>query len=245
MLNQSLPKLVDTYKNVCGDNNPFSAVPNMGSWGATSLQYQTFMLVFHDTMPVMNDYTRLAAQIQCTILENESKYNAMYAAQLAAAALDPTAEFDYTEETSRTGHDDLTKSGSQANTRTGNVSNSGTDSTTDTSSITDSTTTYDNGTLRDTAKTQHGGGPSVTYGKVTTYNSVADTTTFTNRKDETAYNSTFTKSVTGHKTGPAEIMKQYTDFVRENNVFAEIISDIVRALSCIVYIPYYPNNEEE
>lgn len=242
---QNLPKLVDTYSNVCGENNPFSAVPNVVSFGGTAAVYHGYMQALYDVLPVMNDYTKLVLQIQCVFAENTPKYTAMYAAQTAAAALDPKSEMCYTDDNARTGHDDLTRTGTETNTRTGNVADSGTDSTTDTSTITDSTVTYDNSTLRDTAKSTHGGGVSITHGKTTTYNSVEDARTFSGRKDETAYNSTFTRTISGYKSSPTKLMEQYTEFVKNNNVFAEIIHDVVKAISCVVYIPVIPENTEE
>lgn len=245
---QELPKLVDTYINVCGSNNPFSTVTTIEQYGWNANTYHAYMRAFYENLPVMNDYDKLVLQIRVVFAENGAKYTAMYAAQTAAAALDPKSEMYYTDANARTGHDDLTRTGTETNTRTGNVADSGTDSTTDTSSITDSTVTYDNATLRDTAKSTHAGGVSITHGKTTTYNSVADTHTFTGRKDETAYNSTFTRTISGYKSSPTKLMEQYTEFVKQNNVFAEIIHDVVKSISCVVYIPceiMQENHEEE
>lgn len=244
-LMQNLPKMVDTYDHVCGVENPFSGITGIESYGANEHQYHTFMQVFHGDLPVMNSFFRLKLQIIATFYENSDKYAAMYRAQTAAAALSPTQEINYTDSNARTGHDDLTKTGTETNTRTGSIADGGTDSTNDTSAITDATTTYDNATMRDTAKSTHSGGVSVTHGKTTTYNSLADATTYNARKDETTYNSTFTRTITGHKTSPGQIMQQYTDFCKENNVFAEIIRDVVKAISCIVYIPYTPAEPDE
>ena len=244
-LMENLPKLVDTYNNVCGVENPFANVSGIDSYGASANQYHTYMQCFYDTLPVMNNFYRLKLQIISTFYENAPKYTAMYAAQQAAASISPIAEMSYTDTNARTGHDDLTKTGTETNTRTGSIADGGTDSTTDTSAVTDSTVTYDNATLRDTSKSTHSGGVSVTHGKTMTYNNVADAHTFAERKDETAYASTFTRTVTGYKTSPAQIMQQYTDFVKENSVFAEIIRDVVKAISCIVYIPVVPEEPEE
>lgn len=244
-LMQNLPKMVDTYDHVCGVENPWSGITGIESYGANEHQYHTFMQVFHGDLPVMNSFFRLKLQIIATFYENSDKYAAMYRAQTAAAALSPTQEINYTDSNARTGHDDLTKTGTETNTRTGSILNGGTDSTTSNSSMTDSTTTYDNATMRDTAQTSQYSGVSVKHGKTMTYNRLADATSFESRKDETTYNSTFTRTIQGHKTSPAQIMQQYTDFVKENNVFAEIIRDVVKAISCIVYIPYTPVEPEE
>lgn len=242
----NLPKLVDTYDAVTGSVNPFTNISGVDQYGADAMAYNDYMHLFYGEIPVMNDRTRLTLQIAMVFAENGAKYAAMYAAQTAAAVLDPKTEMHYTDTNARTGNDHLNKTGTETNTRTGNVADSGTDSTTDTSTITDSTVTYDNSTLRDTAKSTHGGGVSVTHGKTTTYNSVADARTFTGRTDETVYNSTFTRTISGYKTAPAKIMEQYTEFVKNNNVFAEIIRDVVKSISCVVYIPVIPaENEEE
>lgn len=244
-LMQNLPRMTDTYSHVCGVENPWANITGIEDYGANANQYHTYMQCFYDDLPVMNNFYRLKLQIISTFYENAPKYTAMYAAQQSAAGIAPTSEMSYTDTMARTGHDDLTKTGTETDTRTGSISDGGTDSTTDTSTITDSTVTYDNATLRDTAKSTHGGGVSVTHGKTTTYNNVADARTYAARKDETQYSSTFTRTITGHKTSPAEIMQQYTDFVKQNSVFAEIIRDVVKAISCIVYIPVVPEQTEE
>lgn len=244
MIMQNLPKLVNTYASVCGDHNPFTNAPGVAAYGNDAATYHNFMLSFYGDLPVMNDYNKLEQQICLLFAENAALWANMLVARQSIAA-NPLQEMNYTETTSRTGHDDLTKTGTETSTRTGNVADGGTDSTTDTSYITDSTVTYDNGTLRDTAKSTHGGGVSITHGKTTTYNNVADSRTFNARKDETFYSSTFTKSVSGYKTSPIEMMQKYTEFLRENNLFSAIISEIVRGISCIVYIPVTPENQEE
>ena len=239
MLMQNLPKLVDTYENVCGENNPFAA-SDVEDYGYTYAVMQAYMLTFYADLPVMDDYTKLHAQVVQTIFANAAKYAAMYAAQTAAAALDPTAEMHYTDTMARTGHDDLNKTGTETKTRTGDVENSGTDRTSNSGGVTDSVKTYDSGAYKDTEKSITNGTGSITHGKKTTYNRVADATSFDARKDETAYNSTFTRTVSGHKTNPAIIMQQYRDFCSNNNLFMEIIRDVVAAISCIVYIPVRP-----
>lgn len=244
MLMQNLPKLVDTYERVCGDDNPFSA-SDVEDYGYTYAVMQAYMLTFYADLPVMDDYTKLHAQVVQTIYANAAKYAAMYAAQTAAAALDPTAEMHYTDTTVRTGHDDLNKTGTETKTRTGNIADSGTDSTANGGTVTDSVKTYDSGAYKETGKSVSSGTGSITHGKTTTYNSVADATSYAARKDETAYNSTFTRTVSGHKTSPAIIMQQYRDFCKNNNLFLEIIRDVVAAISCIVYIPEIPVQTEE
>lgn len=242
-----LPKLVDTYENVCGNTNPWG-VPGAEHYGIQIELFHSFMLAFHANLPVMNDLPKLEVQISRVFHANDYKYSELYKLveyvdDLAVSA--QVSEFDYTDETERTGHDDLTKSGTETKTRTGSVADSGTDSTTNGGTVTDSTTTYESATLKTTAQSTTSGTGSITHGKTTTYNSVADATAYAARKDETAYNSTFTRTVSGHKTAPVEIMEKYAEFVRNNNLFMEIINDVIAAISCIVYIPYVPEIEEE
>lgn len=242
-----LPKLVDTYENVCGNTNPWG-VPGAEHYGIQIELFHSFMLAFHANLPVMNDLPKLEVQISRVFHANDYKYSELYKLveyvdDMAVSA--QVSEFDYTDETERTGHDDLTKSGTESKKRTGNVEESGTDYSYSNSDVTDKVNTYESATFKDTAKSHADGNNSLTHGKKTTYNDVEDATSFTARKDETAYNSTFTRTVSGHKTAPVEIMEKYAEFVRNNNLFMEIINDVVKAISCIVYIPYVPEIEEE
>lgn len=237
---------VATYKTVCGLQNPWTGAPNVASYGSDAATYHSFMLALYDELPVMNDFTRLRLQIVVTLTENAAKYAAMYKAEQAAAAIvNPVSELDYTETVVHTGTDTDTYSGAETKTRTGSVADSGTDSTANGGTATDSVKTYDNDTYKETAKTVTSATGSITHGKTTTYNQLTDTTGFTDRNDQHGYNSTLTKSVSGHKMTPAKILTEYTDFVRGNNVFREIISDVLRAISCIIYIPYVPDNSGE
>lgn len=242
----NLPKLVDTYKNVCGLQNPWTGAPNVAAYGADAATYHSYMLALHETLPVMDDFTKLRLQIVATMTENAAKYAAMYKAEQSAAAIvNPLTEYDYTETTTHTGTDTDTISGTETKTRTGSIADSGTDSTANGGTATDSTKTYDSDTYKEIAKTVTSATGSVTHGKTTTYNQVTDTTGFADRENEREYNTTTTKTVTGHKMTPGKLLSEYTEFVRRNNVFHEIINDVLRAISCIVYIPVVPENNEE
>lgn len=238
----NLPNLVDTYDNVVMNRNPFG---DFTGYGYTADQYNDYMHLFHGMLPVMNDYLKLSLQIQIVLAENAPKYAAMYRAQVEMGTLVALSEMHYTDSNVRTGTDTLTKSGTESNTRTGSVQDGGTDQTTNRATVTDKTVTYDNGTLRDTAQSQTSGSGSITHGKTTTYNRLADTQTFDERRDTQGYNSTFTRTVDGYKSSPADIMRKYTDFARYNNVFIAVINDVLQAISCIVYIPVMPENIEE
>lgn len=247
-LMQNLPKLVDNYNTVCGENNPFEypALNDLYTQlNITPGNLHGYLQVFNGDLPVMNDYQKLYMQIVMTINTNAPKYIAMHTVLAAAAAIDPTSEMHYTDTMVRTGHDDLNKTGTETNTRTGNVADSGTDSTTNGGTVTDSVKTYESSAYKETGKSVSSGTGSITHGKTTTYNQLADARTFAGRKDETTYGSTFTRTVSGYKSNPMVIMQQYADFVLDNNVFMEIIHDVVRAISCIVYIPVIPENTEE
>lgn len=242
-----LPKPVDTYNAVCGEHNPFD-YQGAEYYGYSAVILHTFMQSFYGNLPVMNDYAKLSVQVAYTMTANAHKYAAMYKMLSYVDAQEISTiirEMSYTESTDRTGHDDVTKTGTETKTRTGSVSDSGTDSTTNGGTVTDSTTTYESGTLKTVAQSSTSGTGSITHGKTSTYNSVADATTYAGRKDETAYNSTFEKTVYGYKHSPVEQMEMYMKFVNAHNVFMEIINDVVKAISCIIYVPVYPENEEE
>lgn len=238
----NLPKMVDTYERVCGNNNPFTGFTG---YGYTAAQYNDYMHLFHGMLPVMDDYTRLALQISLTLAENAPKYAAMRSAMLAAEDIDPTSEMHYTDTTDRTGSDTDYIRGTEMNERTGGIEDGGTDSTTNGATVTDKTVTYDNGTLRDTGQSITSGTGSITHGKTTTYRNLRDTLAYNDRENEKMYDSTVTRTVDGYKNAPADIMRKYTDFVRNNNVFMEVINDVISAISCIVYIPVMPENYEE
>lgn len=241
---ENLPKLVDTYKNVCGDNNPFEDVLHIDAYGFDADICQSWMLAFNSDLPVMNDYSRLHMQILLTCMENDDKYIAMFGATQIGLR-NPLQQINYTDTVTHTGTVKDGKAGTETSTRTGNVADSGTDTTTDGTTVTDSAVTYDNGTFRDTGKSVSSGSGSIVHGKTTTYNNVADAKTFANREDTRTFNDTVTHSVVGFKTNPSEILAKYTEFIKNNLVFYELISDVKRAISCIVYIPFTPENEEE
>lgn len=237
---------VATYKTVCGLQNPWTGAPNVAEYGSDAATYHSYMLALHETLPVMNDFTKLRLQIVVTMTENAAKYAAMYKAEQSAAAIvNPLAEYDYTETVTHTGTDTDTIRGTETKTRTGSIADSGTDSTANGGTATDSTKTYDSDSYKETAKTVTSATGSVTHGKTTTYNQLTDTTGFADRENEHEYNTTTTKTVTGHKMTPGKLLSEYTEFVRRNNVFHEIINDVLRAISCIVYIPVIPAQTEE
>lgn len=242
---QNLPRLVDTYDAVTGTNNPFSGITGIETWGYTAVQFNDYMHLLHGMTPVMNDYQKLQLQISATIAANVPKYNALYRAQTAAAELTPTQEMNYTDTNAHTGTITDGKAGTETKTRTGNVADSGTDSTANGGTVTDSTKTYDNGTFQELNKSVSSGTGSITHGKTTTYNNVADALSFSaDRLDTKTYGNTDTRTVTGYRTNPVKLLREYTEFVKYNNVFMTIINDVIQAISCIIYIPVMPENYE-
>lgn len=243
---QTLPRLVDTYDAVTGTNNPFAGITGIETWGYTAVQFNDYMHLLHGMTPVMNDYQKLQLQISATIAANVPKYNALYKAQTAAANLTPTQEMNYTDVNAHTGTVTDGKAGSETKTRTGNVADSGTDSTANSGTVTDSTKTYDNATFMELNKSVSGGTGSITHGKTTTYNSVADELKFSNdRLDTKTYGNTDTRTVTGYRTNPVTLLREYAEFAKYNNVFMAIINDVIQAISCIIYIPVMPEEMEE
>lgn len=245
----NLPNLVERYRKVTADRNPFNTV-DVTPYGVTADDLNGYMLLFHADLPVMDDYLKLSGQVGMTIKSNAAKYAAMAAAAAQIAALDPTAEMNYRDTTVHTGTITDGKEGTETKTRTGNVADSGKDTTasdtTNPPTATDSTKTYDAATFKEINKSVQTGATTLTHGKTTTYNSVADATTFNDRKDTRTFNDTVTRTITGYKKSPAELATFYVDFVRQNNVFMEIINDVVKAISCVVYIPIETlNNETE
>lgn len=233
-MNQHSPK-VKTYRQTVNSGgvafNPFTGAPGVGEYGNTAETYHAYMLAFYDELPVTADPIKLQSEIFLTFTANRNKYIAMrkYEQTVTDVLFNPLNEMDYEDKTIRTG--------GETNTRTGSVADSGTDTTTNNATTTDSSVTYDNDTLRDVAQSSTTGGGSITHGKTTTYNSLSDVKT---------YNSdTATRTVKGHKTSPQKLLSEYTEFSRDNVLFKEIISDVVKAISCIVYVPEYPEESEE
>lgn len=242
---QNLPRLVDTYDAVTGTNNPFNGITGISTWGYTAVQFNDYMHLLHGMLPVMNDYQKLQLQIAATIAANVPKYNALYAAQNAVAELNPTHEMEYTDELKHTGTITDGKEGTETKTRTGNVADSGTDSTHNDVTVTDSTKTYDNATFMELNKSVTDDDGSITHGKKTTYNDVADELKFSDdRKDTRTFLNTDTRKVYGYKNDPVKLLQEYTEFARTNNVFMAIINDVIQAISCIIYIPVMPENLE-
>ena len=241
----NLLRLVDTYDAVTGNRNPFADITGISTWGYTAVQFNDYMHLLHGMTPVMNDYDKLHLQISATIAANVPKYNAMYKAQTAAADLNPTHEMEYTDELKHTGTITDGKAGTETKTRTGNIADSGTDSTENGGTVTDSTKTYDNATFMELNKSVSSGTGSITHGKTTTYNSVADALAFNNRLDTKTFNNTDTRTVYGYRNDPVKLLQEYTEFVRNNNVFMTIITDVIQAISCIIYIPVMPEEMEE
>lgn len=242
-----LPKLVDTYAAVCGDNNPFAAASGMdpAAYGFSAADIQAFMIALHGMTPVMDDYAKLSAQINCTMTAYATKYAAMYAAETAAAVMTPGMDVDYTDTTTHTGTVRDGKAGTETKTRTGSVSDSGSDSTTTGNTVTDSVKTYDSNTYKETQKTVSSGTGSLTHGKTTTYNSIADTTGFADRVDTKTLNTVDARTVSGYRSNPVKLLSDYDDFVRNNNVFMEVVNDVLRAISCKIYIPYVTEEMED
>ena len=242
-----LTPITATYKDVCGTNNPWTGAPNVNAYGADAATYNSYMLALYDTLPVMNDYNKLRLQIVVTLTANAAKYAAMYRAQTAAAGItDITSNYNYTVTDVRTGSDTDHIGGTETSERNGTISDSGEGGAYTSGDATDSKNTYDNATLRPINETETSTETTTTHQNTTTYDHLTDTTTYNQRQNEHEFGSTFTKTVTGYnRMTPAEMLKQYADFAANNNVFLEIIRDVVRDISCIVYIPALPETQEE
>lgn len=202
------------YKTVCGAVNPFEQIPNIGTWGATATEYQTYMLNIHSMLPVDPDITVVTGQMQAAFLRNREKYNGLYRARAAVIA-DPLN--GYTETTERT------KTGTDTRTDDFTTQDSGTDTTSQSTTETTRENTYENATLRDTGQATGTASGSITHGKTTTNGGTA----------ATEYDTTETTT----KTGTRDAAKSIADFRRiaDWSLFEIIINDVIAAITKFIY----------
>lgn len=203
-----------SYKTVCGAVNPFEQIPDIGTWGATATEYQTYMLNIHSLLPVDPDITVVTGQMQAVFLRNREKYNALYRARAAVISdpLDSYAEIDT-----------RTKTGTDTRTDNFTTQDSGTDTTTQTTTETTKENTYENATLRETGQATGTASGSITHGKTTTNGGTA----------ATAYNTTETTN----RTGTKDAVKSIADFRRiaDWSLFEIIINDVIAAITKFIY----------
>lgn len=202
------------YKTVCGAVNPFEQIPNIGTWGATATEYQTYMLNIHSLLPVDPDITVVTGQMQAAFLRNREKYNGLYRAR-AAVISDPLNA--YTETTERT------KTGTDTRTDDFTTQDSGTDTTSQSTTETTKRNTYENATLDDTGQATGTASGSITHGKKTTNGGTA----------ATEYDTTETTT----RTGTKDATKSIADFRRiaDWSLFEIIINDVIAAITKFIY----------
>ena len=237
---------VKTYKDVCADFNPFSGVTTVTNFGGNAELYHNYMLSYFGGTPVKPDTAELNRQIALVFALNDAKYTMLYRAQTIASdpLYDPRKEFDYSDTTVKSGQESTAHTGTIGDVKTGSVSDSGTDTTSSSNTVTDSATTYDSTTEYETGTSSSSGSGSVTHGLTTTYNSVTNTRTHGNT-DTTTHGTTNARTVVGFKQSPIKSLENYMDFANRNFVFEEIINDVLRAISHIIYIPEIPERNEE
>lgn len=237
---------VQTYKDVCADFNPFSGITTVDRFGGNAELYHNYMLSYFGGTPVKPDTAELNRQIALVFALNDAKYSMLYRAQLIGTELtfDPRMEFSYSDTTTKSGTESTAHTGTIGDVKTGSVSDSGTDTTSNSNTVTDSATTYDSTAEHETGSSSASGSGSVTHGLTTTYNSVTNTRTHGNT-DTVTHNTTNARSVIGYKQSPIKSLENYMDMAHRNFVFEEIINDVVRAISHIIYIPEIPEESEE
>lgn len=237
---------VKTYKDVCSDFNPFSGITTVDRFGGSAELYHNYMLSYFGGTPVKPDTTELNRQITLVFALNDAKYTMLYRAQLIASDLtyDPRMEFNYSDTTVKSGTESNAHTGTIGDVKTGSVSDSGTDTTSSSNTVTDSATTYDSTTENETGTSSSSGSGSVTHGLTTTYNSVTNTRTHGDT-DTLTLNTTNARTVIGYKQSPIKSLENYMDLAHRNFVFEEIINDVLRAISHIIYIPEIPEESEE
>lgn len=237
---------VKTYRDVCADFNPFSGITTVDRFGGSAELYHNYMLSYFGGTPVKPDTAELNRQIALVFALNDAKYSMLYRAQLIGADLsfDPRVEFNYSDTTTKTGQDSTAHTGTISDVKTGSVSDSGTDITSSSNTVTDRATTYDSTTENETGQSSSSGSGSVTHGLTTTYNGVTNTRTLGNT-DTTTHGTTNDRTVIGFKQSPIKSLENYMEFAHRNFVFEEIINDVLRAISHIIYIPEIPEEMEE
>lgn len=242
---------ISTYRDVCtnagtGFNPWVSLYEILPGYGISTETAHKYMMMFHGDTPIKSDFVRLPQEIYYAVIAQTPKYDAMYKSgqTIAAEGFNPTRQFDYTDTTVHTGADTDAHTGTTTGVKTGSVADSGTDSTATGNTVTDSATTYNDSTEHETGKTVSSGTGSITHGKTTTYNNLSDTTTHGDTMTHTK-GTTDTRTVQGYKDSPVLLLEKYTEFAKNNNVFMEIINDVVSAISCILYIPAKPEENEE
>lgn len=236
--------LITRFSDLFASLNPFVGTSFSDSYGITAEQlYMYFMRILPHT-PVFNSTTEVIGQIESVYTANHDLYDRVYKAMQELDAVPATDDASYTDDTTRSGHDDYKKEGTttNSNARTGNDSTtaSGEDSTLYDSGTTVSQVTYDDKNMTDTNKSKNGGKDTYNYGKTdtTNYNSTfTNTESFVGRKDTTEYNSNVNRKVSGRTGNPSENVDKRLEVSRNNRLFLMIVNDILTTISCIILPP--------
>lgn len=137
---------LEKYATVCGVNNPFTGITNVGDYGFNAVDYHLYIMAFHPDMPVINDFAELAIQISRTFLVHKSEWDAMFSTIPPFNNYSPLTQIEETETTTHSGKDEFSSEGT----------------------ATDKKRTYDSGTMTETGETGTDSGGSTTYGHVIT-----------------------------------------------------------------------------
>lgn len=139
---------IDTYKNVCGANNPFSLATGVSSYGADANAYHAAMLAQYPETPVFNDYALLKTTVEMVFYRYQAKYAGLY--KTVSPAFNPLEQRGETETITHSQRDEQRHTGKD-------TSGGGT-------TATDKTVSYDTDTLKTTAETTNRQNSTMTYG---------------------------------------------------------------------------------
>lgn len=135
---------IDYYAKVCGLNNPFTGIANVGDYGFSATDYHNYILTFHSELPVINDFTELRLQIARVFFVHDAEWDAMFSTIPPFENYSPLTQIEETETTTHSGTDEYSAEGSAD----------------------DSKRTYDSADMTKTNSTASDSSGSTTYGHV-------------------------------------------------------------------------------
>lgn len=147
-------------------------------------------------------------------------------------AIDLAAADEYDFERKRTPDLKLTKTGTETDTQTGNITDSGNNDRTADLTVTGSVSAYNASTFENRDKTTTSGTDKYAIGNTRTFNSVATAKTFNNRQDAETGNETITEK--GRKKPLYELVSGASD-IAVNNIYDYITDSFKKRFCILVY----------
>lgn len=144
--------------------------------------------------------------------------------------IDPENEYDF--ERKRTPDLKYTKSGSEADTQTGSIGDSGNNDRTADLTVTASVSAYNSNTYENRDQTKTSGTDKYSIGNTRTFNNYANTKTFTNRQDAESGTDTVTEK--GHRSDLARLI-QSAIALSVNNMYELITEEFKEKFCLLVY----------